>query len=169
MTKYGFLGLGIMGKAMATNLINAGFDVTVWNRTVAACRPLTDLGAKQGKTAADVVANCDITFAMVSDPKAAKALCFGKNGVLEGISKGKSYIDISTVDADTSSEICHAVQAKGGRFLEAPVSGSKKPAEDGTLVFLCAGDPSLYEDAGDALDVMGKNPFIFPLSVRGHR
>jgi 3-hydroxyisobutyrate dehydrogenase-like beta-hydroxyacid dehydrogenase len=167
MTKYGFLGLGIMGKAMATNLINAGFDVTVWNRTAAACRPLTDLGAKQGKTAADVVANCDITFAMVSDPKAAKALCFGKNGVLEGISKGKSYIDISTVDADTSSEICHAVQAKGGRFLEAPVSGSKKPAEDGTLVFLCAGDPSLYEDAGDALDVMGKKSFYFPTMGQG--
>nr|WP_319394465.1 NAD(P)-dependent oxidoreductase [uncultured Desulfobacter sp.] len=167
MTKYGFLGLGIMGKAMATNLINAGFDVTVWNRTTAACRPLTDLGAKQGNTAADVVANCDITFAMVSDPNAAQALCFGKNGVLDGISEGKSYIDISTVDADTSSDIYRAVKAKGGRFLEAPVSGSKKPAEDGTLVFLCAGDRSLYEDAADALDIMGKKSFYFPTMGQG--
>ena len=167
MTKYGFLGIGIMGKAMATNLLNAGFDVTVWNRTAAACRPLVELGAKQGKTAADVVAQSDITFAMVSDPEAAKALCFGKDGVLEGISEGKSYIDVSTVDADTSSDIYHAVKAKGGRFLEAPVSGSKKPAEDGTLVFLCAGDQSLYEDAVDALDVMGKKSFYFPRMGQG--
>ena len=167
MTTYGFLGLGIMGKAMATNLINAGFDVTVWNRTATACTPLTELGAKQGQTAAEVVSTCDITFAMVSDPKAAKDLCFGKNGVLEGISEGKSYIDISTVDADTSSEICNAVTAKGGRFLEAPVSGSKKPAEDGTLVFLCAGDQSLYEDAADALNVMGKKSFYFPTMGQG--
>lgn len=167
MTKYGFLGIGIMGKAMASNLLNAGFDVTVWNRTAAACKPLMELGAKQGKTAAEVVANCDITFAMVSDPKAAKALCFGKNGVIEGISEGKSYIDISTVDPDTAMEIYHAIKSKGGRFLEAPVSGSKQPAEKGTLVFLCAGDQSLYEDAVDALDVMGKKSFYFPQMGQG--
>ena len=162
MTKYGFLGLGIMGSAMAANLVKAGFDVTVWNRTTEKCTPLVDLGAKLGKTAADVVANCDITFGMVSDPAAANELCFGRDGVLEGLSTGKSYIDVSTVDAGTSTHIHDAVVKKGGRFLEAPVSGSKKQAEDGILIFLCAGDESLFIDAEDALAVMGKKSFYFP-------
>ncbi len=167
MSKYGFLGIGIMGKAMATNLLKAGFDVTVWNRTAERCTPLVDLGAKQGKTAADVVADCDITFGMVSDPEAASSLCFDEDGVLEGISAGKSYVDVSTVDTETSICIYKAITAKGGRFLEAPVSGSKKPAEDGALVFLCSGDKSLYKDATKALDVMGKKSFYFPQMGQG--
>ena len=167
MLKYGFLGIGIMGKAMVTNLLKAGYDVTVWNRTAESCNPLVKLGAKQGKTAADVVAQCDITFGMVSDPAAARALCFGEAGVLEGISAGKSYIDVSTVDAETSCSIHNAIQEKGGRFLEAPVSGSKKPAEDGALVFLCSGDESLYTDAEETLNVMGKRSFYFPQLGQG--
>ena len=167
MIKYGFLGIGIMGKAMAVNLLNAGFDLTVWNRTAEKCAPLVKLGAKQGKTAADVVAGCDITFGMVSDPAAANSLCFSKDGVLEGISAGKSYIDVSTVDTGTSISIHNAIKEKGGRFLEAPVSGSKQPAEDGTLVFLCSGDASLYKDAEPALDIMGKKSFYFPQIGQG--
>ncbi|WP_028579049.1 NAD(P)-dependent oxidoreductase [Desulfogranum japonicum] len=167
MSTYGFLGLGIMGTAMATNLIQAGFDVTVWNRTNTKCAPLVELGAKQGESAAAVVAGCDITFGMVSDPEAALSLCFEKGGVLEGITEGKSYIDVSTVDPDTASTVYKAIQNKGGRYLEAPVSGSKQPAEDGTLVFLCSGDESLYSDAQEALDVMGKKSFYFPLIGQG--
>ncbi len=161
MNKYGFLGLGIMGKAMATNLIRAGLDVTVWNRTQEKCAPLVKLGARLGKTPGEVTAYCDMTFAMVSDPAAAEALFFTEGGVLEGISSGKGYVDVSTVDPATAVRIAGAVQNKGGRFLEAPVSGSKKPAEDGTLVFLCAGDESLYRDAAPALQVMGKKSFYF--------
>lgn len=161
MKKYGFLGIGIMGRAMVANLLQAGYEVTVWNRTAQSCDPLIDMGAQRGDSPAAVVAACDITFAMVSDPVAAETLCFGPEGVLAGISEGKAYIDVSTVDPETSKKICQAVQHKGGRFLEAPVSGSKKPAEDGTLVFLCAGDESLYHDAGPALEVMGKKSFYF--------
>lgn len=162
MQHYGFLGIGIMGQAMAANLLTAGCDVTVWNRTAKRCEPLVDMGARLGNNPAEVVAGCDITFAMVSDPAAAEQLCFGPDGVLAGISPGKGYVDVSTVDPETSIRIGRAVQAKGGRFLEAPVSGSKKPAEDGTLVFLCGGDASLYRDAGPALEVMGKKSFYYP-------
>ena len=160
MTKFGFLGLGIMGSAMASNLVKAGYDVTVWNRTADKCTPVTKLGAAQGASPADVVRNSDITFAIVSDPAAAEALCFGPNGVLEGITPGKSYIDASTVDPSASIKIGNHITEKGGRFLEAPVSGSKKPAEDGTLVFLCAGDQTLYREALPALDIMGKKSFF---------
>lgn len=161
MIKFGFLGLGIMGKPMAFNLLNKGFDVTVWNRTKAKCASLVEQGAHQGSSPAEVVAQCDITFAMVSDPIAAEELCFSPKGVLEGISAGKAYIDISTVDPGISVQIARAIAENGGRFLEAPVSGSKQPAEQGTLVFLCAGDKLLYEEAIPALDVMGKKSFYF--------
>ena len=167
MKKYGFLGLGIMGQAMAANLLKAGLDLTVWNRTADKCESLTRNGASRGETPAEVVAKSDITFAMVSDPAAARELCFGKQGVLEGITPGKGYIDVSTVDPQTSVEIGLAINKKGGRFLEAPVSGSKKPAEDGTLVFLCAGDDSLYHEAMPALEVMGKKNFYFGEVARG--
>jgi len=167
MKKYGFLGLGIMGQAMAANLLKAGFDVTVWNRTAAKCELLIMNGATHGVSPAEVVANSDITFAMVADPAAARELCFGTQGVLEGITPGKGYIDVSTVDPQTSVEIGLAIHKKEGRFLEAPVSGSKKPAEDGALVFLCAGDDSLYQEAKPALVVMGKKSFYFGKTAKG--
>jgi len=161
MTKYGFLGLGIMGKAMAANLLRAGLPLTIWNRSADKTDSLVGQGARLVQTPAEVVAESDITFAMVADPQASLALCFEKDGVLAGMSAGKGYIDISTVSPETVVRIAQAVSAAGGRYLEAPVSGSKKPAEDGTLVFLCGGDQQLYNDAAQALEVMGKKSFYF--------
>ncbi|KAI3932853.1 hypothetical protein MKX01_031835 [Papaver californicum] len=156
----GFLGLGIMGKAMAMNLLRHGFKVTVWNRTLSKCEELVQFGASIGETPAAVVRKCKYTIAMLSDPSAALAVVFNKDGVLEQISEGKGYIDMSTVDADTSIKINEAILQKGGAFLEAPVSGSKKPAEDGQLVILAAGEKALYEEAIPAFDVMGKKSFF---------
>jgi len=158
-----------MGKAMAANLIEAGMDVTVWNRTREKCAPLIELGAHLGNSPGEVTSYCDITFAMVSDPAAAEGLFFAEGGVLEGIAPGKGYVDVSTVDPATAVRIAEAVQKKGGRFLEAPVSGSKKPAEDGTLVFLCGGDESLYRDAAPAFELMGKKSFYFKEAGQGAR
>ena len=169
MIRYGFLGLGIMGKAMATNLIRAGQDVTVWNRTKKKCLPLVDQGASQGNSPGEVTAKCDITFAMVSDPDAAESLFFDEGGVLEGISPGKGYIDCTTVDPPTAEKISEAVKEKGGRFLEAPVIGTKKPAEDGTLIFLCSGDKSLHNEATPALQIMGKKFYHFSEVGNGAR
>ncbi|MGO3343846.1 MAG: NAD(P)-dependent oxidoreductase [Marinomonas sp.] len=161
MTSFGFLGLGIMGKAMAENLVKAGFDVTVWNRNPEKTLELVTLGAKQGTTPKSVASQCDITFAMVSDPAAALAICQGPEGVAAGIGEGRGYIDMSTVDDTTSQIIADAITQAGGRFLEAPVSGTKKPAEDGTLIILAAGDQTLYNEALPAFDIMGKmSPFL---------
>ena len=157
MNKIGFIGLGIMGKAMALNLIKAGFDVTIWNRSAEKADLLTPLGAGRAATPREVAAACSVTFAMLSDPAAAESVCFGPDGILEGIGDGRGYIDMSTVDAATSKKIADAVTAKGGRYLEAPVSGSKKPAEDGALIILAAGDrSSLYEEAIPAFEKLGK-------------
>ncbi|HEY6837756.1 MAG TPA: NAD(P)-dependent oxidoreductase [Geobacteraceae bacterium] len=156
MHEYGFIGLGIMGNAMATNLVKAGFTVNVWNRSPEKAAPLVALGARFAGTPQAVVEASSITFTMLADPTAAEAVCFGKYGVLDGMSAGKGYVDMSTVDAATARKIGAAVTAKGGRFLEAPVSGSKKPAEEGTLIILTAGERGLFEEAAPALERMGK-------------
>lgn len=156
MNKVGFIGLGIMGKAMVGNLIRAGFDVTVWNRSADKVDALVDLGAKAAATPRDVAAACPLTIAILADPAAAEAVCFGPSGILEGIGDGRGYIDMSTVDAVTSKKIAGAITSRGGRFLEAPVSGTKKPAEDGALTILAAGDLSLYEEAMPVFEKMGK-------------
>jgi 2-hydroxy-3-oxopropionate reductase len=156
MQRVGFIGLGIMGSAMAKNLLKAGFKVTVWNRSPEKTEELAALGADRAESPAAVAESSPITFAMLADPAAAMEICFGKNGVLEGIGDNRGYVDMSTVDASTSRRIADAVSGRGGRFLEAPVSGSRKPAEEGSLVIMAAGDSSLFDDATPALEKMGK-------------
>ncbi|KAM3695273.1 hypothetical protein ACB094_07G118900 [Castanea mollissima] len=147
-----------------------GFKVTVWNRTLCKCDELVDIGASVGDTPAAVVKKCKYTIAMLSDPSAALSIVkainiislvvFDTNGVFEQIVNGKGYIDMSTVDVDTSSKISEAITSMGGHFLEAAVSGSKKPAEDGQLVILAAGEKTLYEEAIPFFDVLGKKSFF---------
>ena len=166
---YGFLGLGIMGSRMAANLLRSNFSVTVWNRNTAKCAPLLALGARQGTSPRDVVERTDITVAMLADPRAAREVCFSADGVLAGISKGHGYIDMSTVDDETAKTIAEAVLKRGGRYLEAPVSGTKKPAEDGTLIILAAGDRSLYEEAEPVFEKMGKKHLYLGEVGQGER
>ena len=169
MMKLGFLGLGIMGSGMAANLLKAGFSVTVWNRNAAKCQPLVDAGATQAATPADVAAASDITFAMLADPAAALEVALGPFGVVEGMGPGKGYVDMSTVDVPTTVSIAAAVNEAGGKFLEAPVSGTKKPAIDGTLIILAGGDHELYEQALPALEKMGKKVVFLGETGNGAR
>lgn len=169
--KVGWLGAGIMGVPMSRNLLKSGLfeSVTIWNRTASRCNDLVAEGALLGATPAEVVRTCDITFAMLSDPEAAQAAVFDDNGVLAGISAGKGYVDMSTVDEATSSKIGAAITAKGGRFVEGPVSGSKKPAIDGQLIILAAGDESLFNDALPAFSKMGKRSLYLGPTGAGAR
>ncbi|KAI6690156.1 hypothetical protein NL676_026984 [Syzygium grande] len=157
--RIGFLGLGIMGTPMAQNLIKAGCDVTVWNRTKSKCDSLISLGAQYKSSPEEVAATCDVTFAMLADPESAVHVACGKHGAANGMSPGKGYVDVSTVDGTTSKLISGHIKGTGALFLEAPVSGSKKPAEDGQLIFLTAGDKALYEMVAPFLDIMGKSKF----------
>lgn len=156
----GYLGMGIMGSAMAGRLLEAGFPTTIWNRSRGKCEELEAKGAKVADTPKALVEACDLVFACTSDPESAKAVVFGENGVLAGITAGKRFVDMSTVDEETSKEISAAVLAKGGRFLEAPVSGSKGPALQGQLVILTAGDKALQEEAQPCFDILGKKTFF---------
>ena len=167
METFGFLGLGIMGNAMAKNLLKAGFKVTVWNRSQDKCAELSALGAAVAATPAEVTSSCSITIAMLADPAAAHAVCFDPGGALEGIGAGRGYVDMSTVDAATACRIGAAITNKGGRFLEAPVSGSKKPAQDGTLIILAAGDRGLFDQALPLFEKMGKKSLFLGEPGRG--
>uniref|UniRef100_A0A671MD29 Cytokine-like nuclear factor N-PAC n=1 Tax=Sinocyclocheilus anshuiensis TaxID=1608454 RepID=A0A671MD29_9TELE len=158
--RIGFLGLGLMGSGVVSNLLKMGHVVTVWNRTAEKCDLFIQEGARLGRTAAEVVSMCDITFSCVSDPKAARDLVLGPSGVLQGIRPGKCYIEMSTVDPETITELAQVITSRGGRFLEAPVSGSQQLSNDGMLVIVAAGDRSVYEDCSSCFQAMGKTSFF---------
>eukprot|EP01025_Chloroclados_australasicus_P017238 TRINITY_DN1877_c0_g1_i3.p1 TRINITY_DN1877_c0_g1~~TRINITY_DN1877_c0_g1_i3.p1 ORF type:complete len:252 (-),score=48.09 TRINITY_DN1877_c0_g1_i3:165-920(-) len=111
------------------------------------------------KTALSSSQLSDITFGMLADPAAALQVATGAEGIAAGMSSGKGYVDVSTVDAECSQQIAKAIRDTGAQFVEAPVSGSKAPAEQGTLIFLTAGDKQLYDASASPLDIMGKAKF----------
>ncbi|KAG6442893.1 hypothetical protein O3G_MSEX002582 [Manduca sexta] len=158
--KFGFLGLGIMGSGIVKNLLNSGHKVIVWNRTAAKCKDFEKVGATIAVTPCDVVEEADITFSCVADPQAAKEMVFGNCGVLHCPSlESKGYVEMTSIDADTSHDIVEAISGKGGRYLEAQIQGSKTQAEEGTLIILAAGDRTLFDDCQSCFKAMSKNSF----------
>lgn len=159
---FGFLGLGIMGGTIVKNIITSGHKVVVWNRTATKCEPFESVGAEVKQTPSEVVDSADITFCCVSDPKAAKDLVFGNCGVLQAqtLREGKGYIEMSTIDPDSSQDIAEGIISAGGRYLEAQLQGSKPEAEAGTLVILAAGDRTLFNDCQSCFESIGKNSFF---------
>ena len=152
----GFIGLGIMGSAMAANLVKAGFKITVWNRSTDKCRPLVAAGGCAADTPRAVAEVSDILFAMMATPAAVESVRDGDDGIIAGLRPGTGYVDMSTVDAQTSLESARLTHAAGSLFLEAPVAGSRKPAEDATLTIMAAGDRGLYDVSLPALEKMGR-------------
>lgn len=154
--KIGFAGLGIMGSAMAANLVKAGFAVTVWNRSMEKCAPLSAMGASIASSPRDLAESVDIVISMMANPAAVESVRDGADGIVAGLSAGKGYLDMSTIDAETSCESARMAHGRGAFFLEAPVAGSRKPAEDATLTIMAAGDRGLYDKALSVLEKLGK-------------
>lgn len=148
-----------MGASWAARALCGAAGVVVATQPIAPTYPLClhiHTHTQVAASAADVAAAADITFAMLSDPEAALAVA---QDVARGLAPGKGYVDVSTVDAATSRAVAAAARAAGAAFLEAPVSGSKGPAEQGQLIFLAAGDRALFDAAAGPLDAMGKRSF----------
>lgn len=152
----GFLGMGIMGQAMARNLLRAGFRVTVYNRDKAKCEPLRQAGAGVADTPAECAASADACIAMVTGPDALQALLSGPDGVGQTLGRGRLFVNMSTVSPAFARRLGEQVRELGGRFADAPVSGSKKPAEEGTLVILAGGDPADLDELEPVFAAMGK-------------
>lgn len=152
----GWIGLGNMGVPMAGNLLAAGYDVSVWNRTPDKAAPLVALGAKQVASLPRLVEECDVLFTMVSDDEAVKAIYTGADGVLSARVSGKLAIDMSTIAPETSRFLAEQAKKAGLRFLDATVSGSVGPAKEAQLVIMVGGEKADYDEAKPLLDKLGK-------------
>ena len=155
-----FLGLGIMGHAMATNLAKAGNEVTVWNRTPGKSVE----GAKSAANPAEAAKGSEVVWMCVSDTAAVEQVLFGPNGVETVLTEGMVVVDSSTISPSAEKGFAERVRAKGAEYIDAPVTGSKIGAADGKLVFICGGkeeviqkiDP-LFATMGKAIVYMGEN------------
>lgn len=172
----GFIGLGIMGEGMAARLLTQSITGTptsplyIWNRTSSKCNDFKTKYAEYNviikDTAKEVVECASITYSILSTPEASKAVFDAENGVLAGVSEGKSVVDCATLAEADMARMNEAIVKKGGRFLEAPVSGSKVPAANGVLIFLCAGSKDLFNEIEkNGLNAMGKASHFFSETV----
>jgi 3-hydroxyisobutyrate dehydrogenase len=157
MSKIGFIGLGTMGMPMAQNLLRKGFELIVHNRTRNKADDLAPLGAVVADTAADVAREADVVITMLGDDASIEAMYYGQRGVFEGLRPGATVMDCSTVSPELSKRIAADMQARGGAFLDAPVTGSKPAAESGTLVFMVGGQAEAIERVRDVLMAMGRD------------
>jgi 3-hydroxyisobutyrate dehydrogenase len=156
MEHIGFIGLGIMGRGMAANLLRAGFAVTVWNRTAERIAPLVEMGAAAGQNPADVAAQSDIIITCVSDTPDVQAVVMGEQGVLEGARPGALLIDCSTISPQATKEMAAQMGERGVHWLDAPVSGGSEGAANGTLSIMVGGEAAQFERALPALQAMGR-------------
>ncbi|MCB8944555.1 MAG: NAD(P)-dependent oxidoreductase [Ardenticatenaceae bacterium] len=154
--KIGFIGLGIMGRGMAANLLKAGFVVSVWNRTASRLDPLIAHGAIAGANPADVAAHSDIIITCVSDTPDVEAVILGPNGVIHGAKAGSLVIDMSTISPQATRDMAAKLAEKGVHMLDAPISGGSEGAEKGTLSIMVGGDAAQVERAMPAFQAMGK-------------
>ncbi len=155
-TKVGLIGLGIMGKPMARNLLKAGFPVTVYNRTRQRADELQKLGARVAASPRAVAVESEIVITIVSDSPDVRSVILGEDGVIEGIRAGSIVIDMSTISPHVTREIAAALKSKGVEMLDAPVSGGEKGAIEGTLSIMAGGDAATLERARPVLLAMGK-------------
>lgn len=156
MKQIGFIGLGTMGAPMASNLLRGSFQVTVYNRTASKCKPLEAEGAKTALTPRAAAEGKDVIITMISNDDSVREVYYGQDGILDALKPGGVIIDSSTISPGLVREIAADVEARGGHFLDAPVTGSKPAAIEGTLVFMVGGKAEIIEAHRDIFDTMGR-------------
>lgn len=155
--KIGFIGLGIMGKPMAKNLVKAGYDVTVYDLNHAAVEEVIAAGAAGGKSIREVAAACDRLITMVPNSPQVRQVLLEAGGAIETLREGSIVIDCSSIDPIASREIAQALSEKGIEMLDAPVSGGEPKAVDGTLAFMVGGRQEIFDQCYDILAKMGSS------------
>ena len=153
--RIGFIGLGRMGLPMSYNLLQAGYDLTVHNRSQEKVRQIADAGGRAAGSTAEVVAKCDIVLACLPDVATCEAVLLGEDGALPNARPGQIVVDHSTVGAATSKACADAAAERGAMFLDAPISGGTERAADGTLTIMVGGPTVAYQRAQPVFDVMG--------------
>lgn len=152
----GFIGLGIMGRGMAANLLRAGFPLTVWNRTRERTEPLAAAGATVAASPAELAAASDIVITCVSDTPDVEKVILGPQGVIHGIRPGSLVIDMSTISPEATRTIAATLAERGVDMLDAPTSGGSEGAAQGTLNIMVGGQAAALQRAMPVLQAMGK-------------
>ena len=155
MAKVGFIGLGSMGAAISERLLAAEHTVTGWNRTRSKADKLIAGGMKWADSPREVAEASDVTFSMVFDDEALRAVVTGPDGVLAALGTGKIYVDMSTVSPDVVRELAGRVAEKGAQMLDSPVSGSPVTVREGKLTFMVGGDRDAFDKVEPILLTIG--------------
>ena len=156
-----YLGLGTMGGGMASNLVKAGYKLTVWNRNAAKCKPFARKAARVAESPADAVRDVDLVMYCLSNDQAVEEIVFGAKGILSGIKEGQIAIDMSTVLPATSLREQAAYAKRGVDFLDAPVFGSKQESADAKLWIMAAGTKAVFEKVKPILEHLGQTIHYF--------
>ena len=154
--RIGFIGLGIMGRGMVSNLLKAGFSVCVWNRTSSRITPFLEQGATAGASPAEVASQSDIIITCVSDTPDVEAVISGDDGILTTLTPGSLVIDMSTISPQTTKELGDLIESKGSYMLDAPISGGSEGAANGTLSIMIGGAEEQVQRAMPYFEAMGK-------------
>ena len=157
MERIGFIGLGIMGKPMAKNLLKAGYPLTVYTLEPETVREMEHLGAAGARSNREVAERSDVILTMVPNSPQVREAVLGENGALEGMKTGTILVDTSSINPDESRAICAAVEQRGCHMIDAPVSGGEPKAIDGTLSFMCGGRPEVFDRVKGILAHMGSS------------
>jgi len=161
----GFIGMGHMGSHMVRRLLDAGYQLTVYDRTREKAQEVGQWGALVAQTPKELAANCQVVMVCVTDDKAQEDVMFGDDGALAGVHEGSMVIDLSTVSPDASRRLFQA--AKGVPMIDAAVSGSVPQVEQGSLVIFVGGEQETYQQCKPILDVLGENSFYMGASGMG--
>jgi 2-hydroxy-3-oxopropionate reductase len=156
----GFIGLGIMGKPMAMNLLKAGYSLTVYDIRSEPVKEVVTAGAAEGKSSKDVAEKSDVVITMLPNSPDVKEAVLGKDGVLEGAKPGMILIDMSSIAPLVSREVCSKLAQKGVEMLDAPVSGGEPKAVDGTLSIMVGGKKEVFAEVEELLKIMGASAVL---------
>jgi 3-hydroxyisobutyrate dehydrogenase len=157
MEKIGFIGLGIMGRPMAINILSAGFPLAVWNRTKSKIEPLVSRGVRSVNSPKEAAEISDVVITMVTDSPDVEKVILESEGVIEGVHKGLTVIDMSTISPIVTRRIAKALEEKGAEMLDAPVSGGEKGAIEGALSIMVGGKNEVFRECLPIFETMGKN------------
>jgi 3-hydroxyisobutyrate dehydrogenase len=152
----GYIGLGIMGRPMVNNLLSAGYEVTVWNRSEPGIAECIEAGASRGTSPAQVAQSTDVVITCVTDSPDVEQVMLGDGGAIEGAREGLIVVDMSTISPDVTRQVSTAFANEGVSMLDAPVSGGDVGAIAGTLSIMVGGDKQTFDQVGPIFDVLGK-------------
>jgi 3-hydroxyisobutyrate dehydrogenase-like beta-hydroxyacid dehydrogenase len=161
--RIGWIGLGDMGQVIVPRLLEAGHEVTGWNRTAAKAEPLLAIGMQWADSPADVAAASDVVFSVVTNSEAVEAVAIGPDGVIEGLAEDAVYLDMSTIDPDVSRKVAAAFADRGLTMLDAPLSGSPVTIAAGSASTMVGGDRAAFDRVEPVLfDIGSKVSYIGP-------